>query len=331
VAEQVVYAGPEGALPPPADRVPISLGMPVASYLHGVAWIADEAGFFEQHGIEVAISTFGGAQALNTQFAEGRIDVALCSGTRVIHANIAGADLAIFAGLVNRIAHRIFTMDDVETPRDLVGKTVGVPVRGTPQDWAFRVLMHRSGLDHQDLVIRAMGGLADFQGALERGEISAVASTRPPRFIEGRGGRVLAEVSEWDLPFPFLVLAADRAWLEERREATLALTRAFCDGIRFYKDHGPESLEILKPHLAGSLASVPGMERAHYEAGGPHLFSSPPFPDLEGVAWVLSQLRAGEQVSIEDYAAADFMESGIIRQLEREGFFSNDEEPADGG
>jgi len=320
---------PEGGPTPEGAPTPIRLGMPMAAYLHGVAWITEEAGFFDEHDLDVSIEVLRGDRSVATKIAEGEFDVALCSATGVITANLAGGDLVIFAGLVNRLALRVFTLEGIETPEDLVGKAVGVPVLGSPQDWAFRVLMYRSGLDYQDLVVRALGGDGDFLGALDRGNIRALASARPPQFIENRGGRVLADIPDPSQPFPFINLVADRAWLLNRRGAALALTRAICDGIRYYTANREMSLKILKPHLAGSIAAVPGMEEEHYDGGGPHLFTYPPYPNLNGLRWLFGQFERRDGVSTDDYSAEDFVEAGILQQLETEGYFSDDEDERD--
>ncbi len=320
---------PEGGPTPEGAPAPIRLGMPIASYLHGVAWITDEAGFFDEHDLDVSIEVLRGGRSITTKITEGELDVALCSAPSVIAANLAGGDLVIFAGLVNRLALRVFTMEGIETPEDLVGKAVGVPVLGSPQDWAFRVLMHRSGLDYHDLVVRALGPEGDFLGALEQGDILALASARPPQFIENRGGRVLADIPGPSQAFPFINLVADRAWLLNRRRVALALTRSICDGMRYYTDNREMSLKILKPHLAGSSAAVPGMGEEHYDAGGPHLFTYPPYPNLNGLRWLFGQFDRRDGVSTDDYSAEDFVEIGILRQIEDEGHFSDDEDQRD--
>ena len=323
-------ASPGGAPPAEAATTPIRLGLPIASYLHGVVWITDEVGYFDEHGIDISIQVLRGDRAVTSNITEGELDVALCAASGVINANLAGGDLVIFAGLVNRLALRVFSMKNIETPEDLVGKAVGVPVLGSPQDWAFRLLMYQSGLDYQDLVVRSLGNEGDFLGELERGDISALASARPPEFIEGRGGRVLADIPKPKHAFPFINLIADRTWLLEQRSTALALTRAICDGMRYYADHREESLEILKPHLAGSKAIAPGMPEEHYAAGGPHLFTYPPDPSRKAIQWLISRFRQRDDLSAENLSAEDLLEFGIVSQLKREGYFQGDEDEQDG-
>ena len=51
----------EGSAQP--ELQPISIGIAIPSYVHAVAWIADEKSYFEQEGLNANVQVMGGSSA----------------------------------------------------------------------------------------------------------------------------------------------------------------------------------------------------------------------------------------------------------------------------
>lgn len=256
----------------------LRVGVAIPSYVHAVAWIARDRGFFAEHGVEVPeIQVMGGSAASVRALIAGGIDVALAGGDAALKANRAGADLVVVAGLVDRFYHRLVSRPAVKTADDLRGGTIGLPFLGGPQHMAALWGVEHLGLDpEEDVKIVSLGREFNRMAALTRGDIDATTSQAPPSVLDRLEVRVLVDLPAQPVRFPYQVVVVRRALLEESPDTVRRLVAALADAVAFYRDpaNREASLEIVGAHLSGS--DTRGARRERYEHSGPKLLQ----PDL---------------------------------------------------
>jgi NitT/TauT family transport system substrate-binding protein len=307
---------------PPAKPEPklqkLNLGFAIPSWVHAVVWVTEDKGFFKKHGLEVKLFQMKGSSASMQGLLSGDLDVALAGGDAMIRANLAGADLVLFGGVVNRHYHRLVTRKGIEKPEDLKGRSVGLPFMGGPQDMAVKAALQRFKLGYnKDVAIKNMGAEYARLASLTKGDVDAVTSAAPPSVLEKLGLHVLADLPSWEVPFPYMQMIAKRSFLKDRKDVALAFVRALSEGIRFYKENRDESIAIVEKQLG----SKKGAPTEAYDTRGPAHISYPPYPDMNGLKSVLESIAADDEKA-RSRKAEEWVDLEILDAVKADGGFA---------
>jgi len=273
--------------PTETARRPLAVGIAIPSYVHAIAWLADDRGEFEQAGLDATVTVTGGsAAALRTLIAK-QSDVVLAGGDSVLKASRAGADVVIVASFVSRFYHRIVAKKSLTKPADLRDKKIGLPFLGGPQDMAVRYALRKHDLAYgEEVSVLGLGKELNRLAALEHGDIDATTSQTPPARLAQMGLHVLVDPTADDVPFPYMVMAVRRDVLAARRTDLAGALAALCRAADFYRASAnrAESLAAIAEHIAGS--DTAGAQAARYESAGPSFLSMPPTPSVEALETV---------------------------------------------
>jgi NitT/TauT family transport system substrate-binding protein len=165
-------------------RVGIFQGAPVSA----MVGLADQEGFFADHGVEVDVQPYATGQAMVSALVAGDADIALVGPNPIAAANRQGACLR---ALVNAEQN---TMDVIARPgvdlpnvgkpypqplRDLAGKKIGITSRAGLMEANFEELMKAAGLEPGDATFVAVGGTNTAIAALRRGSVDVLYSIPP--------------------------------------------------------------------------------------------------------------------------------------------------------
>jgi sulfonate transport system substrate-binding protein len=300
-----------GAKPATTPAPPaLAVGLAIPSYVHGVAWIGQDQGHFRAAGVSIDPKVMGGSAAtLRTLIAEG-IDVGLAGGDAVVKANRAGADLIVVGGLVDRFYHRLVVPKSIAKPEDLRGKSLGLAIRGGPQEMAARFGLESLGLKaDEDVTIRSMGKEFNRLASVSRGDVQATISQTPPSRLEELGLKVLVDLPAQEVRFPYAVVVTRRAFLEAHPERVRAFLSGLRQAVRFYKDEANKSacLAILAKNLSSSDTQAAAEER--YRTGGPAMITNDLIPSEEGFRTVLGFLE------IKDKQPSDYLDLSLVKAL----------------
>lgn len=297
---------------------PLRVGMAIPSGVHNVLWIAKDGGFFRRQGLEVEVYTLKGSADAVRLLVSGDMDIVLAGGDAVVKANLAGADVAAFAGLVNTYYHRLAAGRGVRTLADLKGRAIGLPFLGGPQDMTVRAALARGKLAYdKDVRIRSMGAEYARLAAVAQGQVDAVTTDAPESVLKSLGLHVVADVPSWNMPFPYLSAAARRTFLRDEQDKALRFLTALCEAMKFYRDNRDASLAILAKHAANERGSKTDAAEA-YLLNGPSRYAYPPIAEPATFAAVLDVLKDDRSAGRK---AEDFIDGSFIAKLTREGFF----------
>ena len=107
-----------------ADKVII--GFSSLSAVHGATWVAEEKGLFKKHGLDPQIVIMPGTAVGISALMAGDVQFLNAGGNIIIGANSKGADLVMLGAYINKGVQSVMARNDIKTPSDLKGKTVGV-------------------------------------------------------------------------------------------------------------------------------------------------------------------------------------------------------------
>jgi NitT/TauT family transport system substrate-binding protein len=205
--------------------------------------VARSAGHFKNHGLDVQLVYTRGGTAAMQALVGGAVDYAATSLDVAIqaYANV-GADIRRFAVTGRLPLFAVVTApktaSQIQSIKDLEGRTVGVTALGTADHALTLYLLKRAGADAQKVQFATMG--VNLLEALRQGQIDVGLVQEPALTLLRRSGaRVL--VNGMDLEdakrylggsFEFMGVAVRAKEIDQRRPEMVALTKALADALK---------------------------------------------------------------------------------------------------
>src|SRR5207249_1113851 len=199
--------------------------------------VARSAGIFTNHGLDVQLVYTRGGNAAMQALVGGAVDYAATALDVAIqaYANV-GADIRRFAVTGRLPLFAVVTAprtaSQIQSIKDLEGKTVGVSALGNADHALTLYLLKQAGADAQKVQFATMG--VNLLEALRQGQIDAGVVQEPAlTLLKRANARVL--VNAMDLEdarhflggsFEFMGVAVRADEIERRRPEMVALTKA---------------------------------------------------------------------------------------------------------
>ncbi len=266
-------------------------------------WVAQEKGFFQRHGVAVAVSPTPSSAAQFTALMAGQVDLASTAIDNVIayaegqgeapasHSGSPPGIIAI-AGINNGFL-RLVTAPEVRSFADLRGRELSVDALTTGFAFVLRRLLERGGLAEGEARLVRVGGTAQRMEALFAGRQAGTLLTVPLDAVAAqRGFNVLADPSEMLGAYQGLTFALPRDRAAADRPRLVAFLRAYLDALAwlYAPENKAEAVAIMVrnlPEVTPPLAEASHAAMLHPRTGFPRRAAL----DLPGIATVLS-LRA---------------------------------------
>lgn len=220
------------ALPARAQSLPVVRVMCTPTDSFGEAYYAQDMGFFAQHNISVEFTgSSGGAIAINA-LAGNSADVGVANPLSIAQAYIKGIPISILAGgglytTASPATLLLIPKDStVRTPKDLEGKTIGLPGLGDQLQAATTIWLQKNGVDPTKVRFIEVNPGPLIRNALERGRVDA-ATAPEPTLTESvqAGARVFGDPFAALAPRFFIgVWIARNDWIKANPE----VARRFC-------------------------------------------------------------------------------------------------------
>jgi ABC-type nitrate/sulfonate/bicarbonate transport system substrate-binding protein len=250
--------------------------------------IAQKHGLLAQHGIEVEMIALRGGVQMAQALLSDSLQFAQMAGSVVVRSVLAGGDLVMIAGFVNRISYLMVSRPNVNEMKELTGKKIATASIGGSVDSVLRLGLKASGIDPQQATLLPAGPPSARIAALASGQMDAtIVLPENLGAVEKAGLKVLKDLSEVDLQIQHTGLVVRRSLIKENRSLVKAFLAAIVEAINFYRSNERESIEIMAV-FAGTrdVRSLQDSYRFHKR-----LFQQPPYPSAEGFKTVLAEIR----------------------------------------
>ncbi len=210
---------------------------------HGPLLIAQEGGFFEAHGLEVALIAPADPNDPPKLVAAGKADLAVSYQPQLHLQVAAGLPLVRVGTLVGTPLNSLVVLADgpIKSIADLKGRKVGFSVGGF-EDALLGAMLEKNGLSLDDVELVNVN--FSLSPALISGQVDAVIGAfrnfeLNQMDIIGRPGRAFFLEEEGVPPYDELVIVANKATLDDPRLA--AFMAALEDATLFLVNHPEES------------------------------------------------------------------------------------------
>jgi NitT/TauT family transport system substrate-binding protein len=281
-------------------------------------WATKEQGIFDKYGLDVELVTLPADQIV-AGIIGGEIPMSHLAGTPLVSGVLAGADLAFFGRVDDKLRFWVFARPEITSVRELRGKEIAITSRAGVVRRAAELTLERNGLNPEgDVTYVATGNLNNSLGALLSGNVAAALLAPPVSFrAQDEGMRLLVNTEDYGVRAVLSGIAASRAWVDRNEEVATRMLQALAEGLAFAVQNKERMKEIAAQYLQTSDMEL--MERSY---------------NAQAAAWERGSLRVTpeairfdlETAALDNPAARDarpeqFYDNRLIDRLEQQGFF----------
>jgi NitT/TauT family transport system substrate-binding protein len=298
----------------------IRVGLGSVSLQSGLVHIAKDRGLFAKYGL-VAESIYIPGGSINVQvLVSGSLDLSQLSGAPGVAANLEGADLVYFVGLLDKLNYQLVARPEIKSVEQLKAKKFAVSRFGSSADFGMRALLKRLGIDPaKDATILQIGDEPSRIAAVTSGNVDGTVVTAPfSSEAERLNLNVIADSVKMNVPFFNTGILGSRKFLETHEAKVLNFLRAYLEAIKVLKTDREYSIKAL-----GQFSRVQNLKAV---AEGYDYFNNQlravPYPSPEAMQAVVAQL-AETNPKARGVDARSYVSDRYLKRLEDEGFVKN--------
>ncbi len=161
-------------------------------------YVAEKKGYFAQAGIQVKYNwgfEIDGAKLVGANQA----DFALLGGDQVILARSQGIPLVYVANYYNGFPSAVVSLKEknIKTPKDLIGKKVGLPAFWGANYTGWRALLYAAGIKESEVQVQDIG--FNQVAAITQGTVDAAVGYSNNEPVQlGLAGKEINTINVWD-------------------------------------------------------------------------------------------------------------------------------------
>ena len=245
----------------PASAQSVKIALPVLSLESMPIFIAQDKGFFANHGVEVeVIASRGGGEAMKA-FISGDVQFVGTGFPEVGLMRERGVDVELYFAQTSGVPFALLTRKDlsIKSVADLKGKNIAVTSPGSLTTNMTRYLLKQAGLDpDRDVGLISVGGGGEILGALEGKKVEAAMLFEPFVTVGLQQGfaQMLVDVPERLDAFSSSPLATSKAFIDKSPKEARAVFDALTEALTFIHADQAGTLEIAKKKFANADAKV---------------------------------------------------------------------------
>jgi NitT/TauT family transport system substrate-binding protein len=297
------------------DRLRVGQGS--ISLQSGLMHIAKDRGLFAKYGLAVETIYIPGGSTNIHVLISGNLDLSQLSGAPGVGANLEGADIVYFAGLLDKLNYQLITRPEIKSVEQLKGKKFGVSRYGSSADFGMRAMLKRLGVDPvKEASILQIGDEPSRIAAIKSGNIDGTVANAPfGTEAERLKLNVLADSVKMDIPFFNTGLLGSKRFLDKQESKIMNFLRAYLEAIKVLKTERDYSIKALAQFTrVSNLKSV---------AEGYDYFVKQlepvPYPSLAAMQAVVDQI-AESNPKARNVDAKNYVNDRYLKRLEEEGF-----------
>ena len=299
-----------------ADSIIVGVAGPAINMVY--SFVARDAGFLSKYGLDARIVVFDAGSILAQAALSGEVKISVSSGPATIASRSQGADTIIVAACVNILPYSLVAAKDITEWSQLKGKKLAISRFGSGTDTAVRLVLKKYGLDPaKDVIIVQLGTQPNRFQALAAGAIDATIIS-PPLDIAAKkqGYPIVVNITELGIPYPQQVIETTDRFTRESPHTVKSFLKGFIEGVHYALTHKEETKKIITKYLK---TTDPEILEATYQSFV-QVTDPSCYPNMEGMRNAMDEVAA-RVPAIKNKKPEDFVNTHVLRDLEKEGFF----------
>jgi ABC-type nitrate/sulfonate/bicarbonate transport system substrate-binding protein len=287
------------------------------SGFQSAVWVAKDFNLFQKHGLDAEVIMITGSARSVAALLGGSTQFATGSVTGPLAAAVKGSDIKVLAASYNKFPYAFVVKPEIRTPKDLRGKKVNILNYGGSNDLALQLALKEWGMKLADLQVIVGGDAPTRMGSLMAGRTDATILSPPHLTIALKAGyRILVDMGDMSANFPQSTLNVKGAFMRENRDVVKRFTRAYAEAVHLIKTQPEKTTKVFARRMRVDETET---VKSTYDYFAPR-FSFPPRINMAGVRDTLS-FYAEQNPEFKNRKAEEFVDSSIMDELEKEGFF----------
>jgi NitT/TauT family transport system substrate-binding protein len=297
----------------------IKLAYSSTDTINQVWTIAQDAGFYKKHGLDVDLVYIGSTTIGISAIMAQDIHVGNAAGSGVANAAVRGADTVSAGCVINVLAYELVVLDSIKSAEDLKGKSIGISRFGSASDVAARELLKGLNLrPMEDVKILQIGGASERAAGFSRGVIAGFPS--PPGNVHlipgGLPHRILADMADLPKPYPlpFICAVTTKSYLAKKRDTVKKVVMALIEASHYFKTNREGTQRIVAKYLRGANKAY--LDSSYQSTT--KIIERVPYTSREGMKIQLDEAlkqAPGSKVTVDN-----LIDDSIVREIEKEGF-----------
>ena len=228
----------------------LRIGYAARAVAHSVPYVAKEAGFFAEEGINAEIIHTAGSIAPMALVAN-EVDMSIMSAYLMIPVSSQSRDVVMLGGF-SRYASMVFVArPDIKSPQDLKGKIIGIQRPGDAYEKSARFALKHIGLDaDKDVKMLSLGSNDVMWSALNTARVSATVLSPPGTLFARKAGmNFMVDLTDLKLEYQGSTITTRRSLIQKNPQLVTRALRAIVRGVHLFKTRKDDTIRILSKFL----------------------------------------------------------------------------------
>jgi NitT/TauT family transport system substrate-binding protein len=236
------------------DRIRVGLGS--TSLQSGLVHIAKDRGLFAKHGLFTESVYIPGGSTNVQVLVSGSLDLSQLSGAPGVAANLEGADLVYFLGLLDKLNYQLIARPEIKSVEQLKGKKFAVSRFGSSADFGMRALLKRVGVAPvKEATILQIGDEPARIAAVTSGNVDGTVVNAPfGSEAERLKLNVIADSVKMNIPFFNTGMLGSKRYMDKQEAKVLSFLRAYLEAIKILKTERDYSIKALAQFTACKIS-----------------------------------------------------------------------------
>jgi ABC-type nitrate/sulfonate/bicarbonate transport system substrate-binding protein len=286
-------------------------------------WIAKEAGLFEKYGLDVEPVYFKSGTNQTQSLTSGEIKLAQTATITSMRAMLAGADLIVIAGYMNRFPYIFYTSKDITKPEQLKGKKVAVSGFGTTSHASTVLALRELGLvPVKEVAVLQIGDQSARFSALEAGTIQGITVAPPLTLVaKKRGFYPMLDLGKSGPEWVQEGIIANRSFLKKNPEVVKTFMKGFIEGLKLIRTDKEKTVQLLARFMKLDINKDKEALYESYEHMK-NLTEKKPYPLINGIKNQI-ELIAEDDAKAKTARPEQFLDLSILQELDKSGFIDS--------
>jgi NitT/TauT family transport system substrate-binding protein len=306
------------AKPSGAALQPLTIAYSSPSLTEIPVYIAQQKGFFREHGLDVQVPYFRGSAELAAAVVSNNVQVAYTTSEAVLGAASQGGIQPVFLTMTDdHYAYNVIARPEIKTMEQLAGKVFSIGTGpGTNPDFALTAELEAHGMK-ADAVKRVTGGdTATRAAALEGGKVDATLLDSPydlPTLDKGYS-LVASVTDDVKKPVAGALFWTTRAYASGHHDQMVAVSKGIVKAVRFGQANPEETKKLITGWT--KIEDQRALDRG-YDFYFKKLLKAEPLPSAEALQnSIINSAQARKEEP--KLKAEDFIDSSYVKQALQE-------------
>jgi NitT/TauT family transport system substrate-binding protein len=304
------------ASPPPAKLTVSYIGAEPAAM---PILIAQDAGIFRKHGLDVDLQVIAGAPSI-AALVSGQTQSATGGSSDILGAAVGGAQLVVLAVLDASFPGQLYASPKIKTAADLKGKKIAVSNPGSSFDVVTRESLPKMGLQpDKDVTIISTGSVANAVTALLNGAVDASPAQTGPDSVklEAAGFHPIYNMS--GVKSAGDAITVNRSYMTAHRDVIQRYIDALVEADARERHDKPLALQIMQKRL--DLNDQTTLNAIYDFFTQPNILPPQPYATMDQFELPIKQLASknekAKDFDVNTIIDSSFVKSAVDRGLDK--------------